>query len=392
MAQQVRSQRATLRRTQLLAASARLFQEFGYHNVSMDDVATAVGITGPALYRHFRNKHDVLAQALLDQLAAVEVAVRAAADAPPDERWERFGQELCTVVMNREEALLWKRERRHLTGDEQLEFRARLREALALTVRVVRAVRPELADQEADMVGWGVLSVYSNTRDYRHALDRAAMPALLERMASAIVACDVAAVPVPAGDRRTPEERVPAGRRERILHAAAVLFDRHGYYAVSIEDIAAAADAAIATVYQHFTGKTELLQAVLVRGAEGAPYVAAHRLAYTRTPAEAVDTLVGTFVELALGPHRRLLGILAADVLYLPAEGQRAIRKTEREFVEEWVAALCALRPELSAAEARGLAQSAMGLVTDLAQTPGLRARPGIAAELRLLATAVVRS
>ncbi|MEU7814369.1 helix-turn-helix domain-containing protein [Pseudonocardia sp. NPDC049154] len=393
MAQPVRSQeRRNLRRTQLLTAAARLFQEFGYHNVSMDDIATAVGITGPALYRHFRNKHDVLAQALMSQLSAVEGTARRALELPPDQRLAAFHAELSAVVMEREEALLWKRERRHLTGVEQTEFRQRLRDVLDLTLQILSATRPDLAGQEAALLGWAVLSVYSNTRDYRHELDRGRTPELLTRMSAALLECDLAAVPEPRPAPAVPLDRIPAGRRERILHAAVDLFDARGYYAVSIEDIAAAADVAIATLYQHFSGKVELLHAVLARGAEGVAYVVTHRLAYAPTPTECLDVLVDTFVELALGPHRRLLGILAADLLYLPPEGQQVIRKSEREFVEEWVVALCAVRPELGTAEARGLAQSAIGIVIDLAQTPGLRARPTFRGELHMLANALLHS
>ena len=62
MAQPVRQHaRSSVRKLQLSQAAARLFTNRGYHNVSMDDVASAVGLTGPALYRHFSKKHDILA-------------------------------------------------------------------------------------------------------------------------------------------------------------------------------------------------------------------------------------------------------------------------------------------------------------------------------------------
>ena len=46
------------RKQQILAAAGELFREHGYHNVSVAQVAAAVGITAPALYRHFKNKPD----------------------------------------------------------------------------------------------------------------------------------------------------------------------------------------------------------------------------------------------------------------------------------------------------------------------------------------------
>lgn len=52
------------RREQILAVAVRLFAERGYHGVSMDDVGSAAGVTGPALYHHFRGKEAMLVAAL----------------------------------------------------------------------------------------------------------------------------------------------------------------------------------------------------------------------------------------------------------------------------------------------------------------------------------------
>lgn len=61
------------RRTQILAVAAEQFHQRGYHQVAMAEVAAAVGITAPALYRHYRGKPELLRQAVrggLDELAA----------------------------------------------------------------------------------------------------------------------------------------------------------------------------------------------------------------------------------------------------------------------------------------------------------------------------------
>ncbi|WP_327091318.1 TetR/AcrR family transcriptional regulator [Nonomuraea sp. NBC_01738] len=54
------------RRTEILAAAARLFAERGFHGVSIEELGGAVGISGPALYRHFSGKDALLAEMLLD--------------------------------------------------------------------------------------------------------------------------------------------------------------------------------------------------------------------------------------------------------------------------------------------------------------------------------------
>lgn len=53
------------RREQILDAAARLFAQRGFHGISIEDIGAAVGISGPALYRHFPSKESVLAEMLL---------------------------------------------------------------------------------------------------------------------------------------------------------------------------------------------------------------------------------------------------------------------------------------------------------------------------------------
>lgn len=49
----------------ILRAAARLFAERGFSGVSLEDLGNAVGITGPALYRHFAGKQALLGAILV---------------------------------------------------------------------------------------------------------------------------------------------------------------------------------------------------------------------------------------------------------------------------------------------------------------------------------------
>ncbi|GAB3538606.1 helix-turn-helix domain-containing protein [Arthrobacter tecti] len=52
------------RRAALLDAAAQLFAERGYNGVSIEDLGSAAGVSGPAVYRHFSGKPAVLAALL----------------------------------------------------------------------------------------------------------------------------------------------------------------------------------------------------------------------------------------------------------------------------------------------------------------------------------------
>lgn len=392
MAQPVRQHaRSSVRKLQLAQAAARLFTDRGYHNVSMDDVASAVGLTGPALYRHFRKKHDILAQVISEQLAAVEaVAVRAAeADLEPDKRSAMFISELADLVLDREEVLLWKRERRQLSEAEQDQFRLRLNDVLRRTVQALGLGDGGQPSSEAELRAWSVLALYSSVGPARRRLDDAAAKRILQAMADGVLQCELDGA-VTTSTPPVAMQRRPPGRRERILSTATRLFHAQSYHAVGIEEIAAESDTAIATFYQYFNGKAELLQAVLNRGAEGLHYVTNHRLSAASTPQEAIDIIGCTLIELALGPHQPILAILAADLIYLPEKVQEAIRMSEREYIDEWVSAVVAIRPEVSVPHARLIAQASIGLITDITQTQSMRNRPGIANELHRLVAAVL--
>ncbi|EWT07787.1 TetR family transcriptional regulator [Intrasporangium chromatireducens Q5-1] len=50
---------------QILETAAELFHEKGFHGASMDELGSRAGLSGPALYRHFAGKNEILA-ALFD--------------------------------------------------------------------------------------------------------------------------------------------------------------------------------------------------------------------------------------------------------------------------------------------------------------------------------------
>lgn len=72
----------------ILRATAHLFAERGYNGVSLEDIGAAVGVSGPAVYRHFAGKQALLGAVLIEvSKDLVEGGSRVAAAATtPDER------------------------------------------------------------------------------------------------------------------------------------------------------------------------------------------------------------------------------------------------------------------------------------------------------------------
>ncbi|MDR7280080.1 TetR/AcrR family transcriptional regulator [Catenuloplanes atrovinosus] len=59
------TQKRRSRKDEILGIAVRLFASRGYHGVSMDDIGSAAGVTGPALYHHFAGKEAMLVAALI---------------------------------------------------------------------------------------------------------------------------------------------------------------------------------------------------------------------------------------------------------------------------------------------------------------------------------------
>jgi AcrR family transcriptional regulator len=75
------------RRQQILDVAAGLFAQRGFHGVSVGDIGKAVGVSGPALYKHFDSKDAVLAEMLVaisERLLAEGRERVAHADGPDD--------------------------------------------------------------------------------------------------------------------------------------------------------------------------------------------------------------------------------------------------------------------------------------------------------------------
>ncbi|HEX7745421.1 MAG TPA: TetR/AcrR family transcriptional regulator [Micromonosporaceae bacterium] len=152
-------------------------------------------------------------------------------------------------------------------------------------------------------------------------------------------------------------------RRDEILDIAVGLFAARGYHGVSMDDIGSAAGVTGPALYHHFAGKEAMLAAALIPVSQGLLDGGRRRVAdHPADPRAAVESLIDFHVEFALA-NPAVIALHLHELDRLPDEPRRQIRRLQRLYVEEWVSALTALHPGLSAAEARVLAHAAFGLM-----------------------------
>jgi AcrR family transcriptional regulator len=74
------------KRDAVIRTAARAFDERGYHNTSLDDIAAALGVTKPTVYYYVPNKEQLLFECFRAGLEPIRAALRRAEDASGDGR------------------------------------------------------------------------------------------------------------------------------------------------------------------------------------------------------------------------------------------------------------------------------------------------------------------
>jgi AcrR family transcriptional regulator len=137
----------------LIDASLELFHKLGYRNTSTTDVGAAAGVSGPAVYRHFANKEELL-RAVLEasdnELRATEKTVAVLpAEAGLAHLLDSYA-ELC--VRRPGLSMIWLEERRNLSSEVREHIGGGHQDHIGVWVDTLRRVRPELDHAEAHIL------------------------------------------------------------------------------------------------------------------------------------------------------------------------------------------------------------------------------------------------
>ncbi|MEU8243339.1 TetR family transcriptional regulator [Actinoplanes missouriensis] len=373
------------RKAQLALAAAELFCKRGYHGVSLDEIATAVGISGPAIYRHFPNKYAML-------VFATRKLTDTVLDATTSTDLDELLMALARLaVAGRKVAGLYQWEWRYLDADHREEFRGDLEVLVRRLAVPLMDLRPSLTGPDAEALVRAALSVFGSVGTHRAAIAKGRGEAALHRAAWAVLRGEP---PTPEAVTAGPseEQAVRVGARREILLAESVqLFHRYGYHAVGVEEIGRAAGINASSVYRYFPGKADILAAAFYRASERVAETTAVALAGADGDEDALRRMAQSYVDLTF-ERSALVSVYLAENNNLPEADRHELRKVQRLHVEEWVRLLGRLRPALAAAEARLLVHAALNVVTDLSRWVRFDRRSGMDRHLVRLALTVLKA
>ncbi|MCW2675626.1 MAG: Transcriptional regulator, TetR family [Modestobacter sp.] len=177
------------RREQILRAAAQLFAERGSRSVGVDDVGAAVGVTGPAIYRHFASKDAMLAEMLLRiserLLAGGSEQVAAAGPDPADQLRALIGFQVDFALDNPALITVQDRDLGALSDRDARQVRQLQRRYVEVWVDVLARLHPQASTVACRARAHAVFGLINSTPHSAGRLARPAMADLLAGMAEA---------------------------------------------------------------------------------------------------------------------------------------------------------------------------------------------------------------
>jgi AcrR family transcriptional regulator len=183
-----RSRAKADRRDALLAAAAALFARRGFDGVSIEDLGSAAGVSGPAVYRHFSGKQAVLAALLVGVSEDLLVGGRDVADSAPDAAGALDGLvrfHVAFALSNRDVIRVQDRDLDRLLEEDRHRVRALQRSYVELWVDVLRRLHPAVEPAELRIRAHATFGLINSTPHSAASSSPDSVRVLLEQMAIA---------------------------------------------------------------------------------------------------------------------------------------------------------------------------------------------------------------
>jgi AcrR family transcriptional regulator len=148
---------------QILRVAERLFFERGYGAVGVDLIGAEAGVTGPAIYSHFRGKADILAALFDEAMDRMLVLAGPVRDDPRAELQTLIDSAATFALEKRQLLTVYLREDRALEDDARRRFRRRQRALVERWVDALEQLRPAQTRAELTSLAHAVLGMLMST-------------------------------------------------------------------------------------------------------------------------------------------------------------------------------------------------------------------------------------
>lgn len=178
------------RQSALLHEAARLFAERGFTGVSLEDLGAAVGVSGPAVYRHFANKQALLGAILLrvsERLRDGGQRVTQAHDEPREQLEALVAFHVDFALAQADVIRVQDRDLASLSEADRHRVRRLQREYVDEWVQVLARVHPDRSEDELRLRAHACFGLINSTphsvKGMRGAPADSTVPGILAAMA-----------------------------------------------------------------------------------------------------------------------------------------------------------------------------------------------------------------
>lgn len=161
-----RSKAKSDRRDQLIAAAERLVAERGFLAVRLEDIGAAVGVSGPAIYRHFPNKEALLVELLVGISTRLLAGARAVVAEAPDAAAALDGLidfHLDFALGESDLIRIQDRDLSHLPEPAKRQVRKAQRQYVEIWVDVLRQINRADSEDDARLMAHAVFGLLNST-------------------------------------------------------------------------------------------------------------------------------------------------------------------------------------------------------------------------------------
>jgi AcrR family transcriptional regulator len=185
------------RTEEILDAATRLFSERGFTETGIDEIGAAIGVTGPAVYRYFARKEDLLVAVVdraVEHATGLAEAARAGAQSPDDTLRRLLDGAVAVCIADRALTAIYWHEARYLPAPQRRRVERVQRDMIEDFADILRDARPELNPSEARMAVYAAASLMRSVAARATSLDEATLQTMLSKMAyAALLAAPAAA-------------------------------------------------------------------------------------------------------------------------------------------------------------------------------------------------------
>lgn len=375
------------RDAEIAQLAGELFQKRGYANVAVRDVAGAVGVTAPALYRHFPGKQALLLAAIESGLTLVDEALQEARAGSAAGALSLMTPLSRVAVERRDLWLLVRREARHLAADDARRVRGVFGALVARMRALIADQRADLSREDGALLSHATLATLEAPSQYPQRQAKAALARALADAGARVAALsfDVRpTLPAPASGEGVGRDADDGSRAEAILAAAARQFAERSYPEVSLDDIGAAVGISGPSIYHHFSSKSQILARLSQRAFESIELNRTHALRRHAEPRLILRQFVVDQVAMALA-HNALYRVFTDESIHLEDGPRQQYLTAQRSLFDHWVSILVRARPAMTPTAAYVRVSSGLCVVNDLARSRRLMAQDGIHARVAAL-------